>query len=270
MTQTDDVRQVVYFEGIGYVPLSVYEALKGRAFLYRQQARQAEEKSAELGSELYTIQELVANPNLTDKAKIYAIGYLQWYNESRPARESGARYYNAQEIAARLGGPRTDPNVKSPKEQAIYPLHTKFKNAGLIVTTAEPQKHNKAFKNQFDVISPQFTLAARHIALESPEKSANRGGHRVPLHRECGGLCVERTTYSCLKCGHIVPKDHVLMIAEEKWKTWEADIIPCPDCEEGIPRSATFCPHCGCQQGLAGDGEPTLEIPTPDAWGESA
>lgn len=268
MSYTDDVRQVYYFDGIAYIPLSVYEALKRRAILYRQEARQAQEKAAELGSEAYITQEIIANPNMTDKEKVYGIAYFQWYNTTAPSRENGARYYSAQAIAERMGSPRTSPDVKSPKEQSIHPVHTKFKRAGLIITEKEPQKFNKSRQNQFDIISPQFTLAARHVALEKSDRAANRGGHRVPLHRECGGLCVERTTYSCLKCGHIVPREHVLMIEEAKWKKWEADIIPCPDCEEGIPRSATFCPHCGCQQGLASEGEPTLEIPTPDTWGE--
>src|SRR5581483_6379519 len=165
---------------------------------WKNRAIQAEEKCAALASELYTVQEIMANPNFTDKEKVYGVVYLQWFNTTKPARPDGSRYYSAQDIAARMGSPRMIPERPSPKEQAIWPVHTKFKKAGLITTSVEPQKYNKSRANQYDLLSPQFAMNARYVALEKSEK-ASRGGRRVALHRECGGLCVEHTMYTCTK-----------------------------------------------------------------------
>lgn len=216
---------------------------------WTRRAHVAEEKCAALASELYTIEELLANANFTDKEKVYAITYFQWYTSTPATRDNGARYYNAQAIATRMGGPRVIPERPSAKEQAISPVHTKIKKAGLISTTIEAQKSNKTRQNQFDLLSPQFTLAARHVALEQSDKASNRGGRRVALHRECGGLCIERTTYSCMKCGRAnIDEKLIQMIDESKWEQWKSEDVPCIHCHQLILPDVNYCPICGLTQ----------------------
>lgn len=245
MTQIHDISQA---HGLNY---------------WKNRAHQAEEKCAAQAQEIYFVEETMANPNFTDGDKIFAIIYYQQHF-SVPARPDGRRYYSPKHLAARLGVPRLVPNQKSPKEQAISPRHAQFRKAGLIDTLLEPQKNNKGRANHFDLIQPQWLLNPAGVVVNiRDENSPKRGGKRVALHRECGGMCVERTTYTCLKCGRGVDENHILMIDEEKWEHWHANDWPCTGCGEGIPRTAEYCPRCGCQQDQATELEiPAIKIET--------
>lgn len=192
---------------------------ENRALKAERERDEYKEKCAELASELYWLQEWLANPNVTDKEKAGVAVYYQTIKSTKP-REDGSRYYSRARVADNWGNVRTDPTKQGNKEQAFSPIHTLLKKSGLIKSTPESQKNDKSKVNYFDVISPQLENNPRSVVLVK-EEAKPHGGKRVPFHRECGGHILERTVYTCTKCGedHISEKN-IIRVDEEKLHRW--------------------------------------------------
>ena len=231
----------------------------------QRQLAELQETLSVFASELYFLEQWVANPNVRDKDKVSGIGYLLAYYGMKP-REDGYRYYSLAQVAERLGNVRREGAKYGNKEQAFPAVHQRFIASGLIDSKKEQQKSNPMYHNFFDKITPQWEMNPAGVVLDYGEASGNHGGRRIRLHRECGGEIIAHITHVCVKCGQVkIPRENTLTVSREKWEKWleddaaaalaqaeqeaEAIIQPALTLQSRIPEPpARACYVCGVEQ----------------------
>ena len=232
---------------------------------YQKQLAQMQETLSVFASELYFIEQWVANSNIRDKDKVGGIGYLLAHYETKP-REDGYRYYSVPRVAEHLGNVKPEGARQGNKEQSFHAVHQRFVSSGLIDSKKEPQKSNPYRHNVFDKITPQWEMNPSGVVLDYGEAASNHGGRRIRLHRQCGGEVIAHITHVCTKCGQVkIPREEVLQVSREKWERWkmedetaalaqaeqeeEAVITPALTLQSRIPEPpARVCYVCGVEQ----------------------
>lgn len=209
--------------------VAVFQAQAQRIEELEAENARLKEQNAELASELYFYEGVVANPTLQGSLKAVVIGTYKAVGKSRlqglPTTEKGlVRTY--REDVARFAGCSA---------QTVSDGWRKLESAGLLEReTVGRVEGGKIEKETYIGIPKQVLLNPAGVAVTE----GLQGGKRIPTCRHCGSGNLEKT-FICRDCGAVMPVEEAIPVSEELYQKeqeqrrqiaeLEAPTMPAPD-----------------------------------------